>query len=191
MYGSILYSGAANIHLRRLVNLQSHIERSCSFVFQSLSHRRNAAIMGLVCRLLAGEGRGKLQTYCPQFYGNQTLCRSHCLYSWDPAEHLRFVNPCNFRTLDRFKCSWLATAADIWNGLPADLILQGKACGWRTILKDVQRCICTWFVQLYIYVCMRFITVKNYEFKKGSSKAVGSGKALALPDFPPSVHFCI
>ena len=60
-----------------------------------------------------------------------------------PAEHLRFVNPCNFRTLDQFKRSWLATAADIWNGLPADLILQGEACGWRTILKDVQRCICT------------------------------------------------
>ena len=49
--------------------------------------------MGLVCRLLAGEGRGNLQTYCPQFYGNQTLRRSHCLYSWNPAERLRFVNP--------------------------------------------------------------------------------------------------
>ena len=47
--------------------------------------------MGLVCRLLAGEGRGNLQTYCPQFRGNQTLCRSHRLYSWDLAEHLRFV----------------------------------------------------------------------------------------------------
>ena len=34
---------------------------------------------------------------------------------------------CNFKTLDRFKLSWLATAADIWNGLPANLILQGLA----------------------------------------------------------------
>ena len=142
-YGNILYSGAASTHLRRLDDLQSRIERSCSFVFQPLSHRRNAAIMGLVCRLLAGEGRGNLQTYCPQFCGNQTLRRSHRLHSWDPAEHLCFVNPCNFRTLYRFKRSWLATAVDIWNGLPADLILQGEACGWRTILKDVQRCICT------------------------------------------------
>ena len=57
----------------------------------------------------------------------QGLTKRKC--SWDPAEHLRFVNPCNFRTLDRFKRSWLATAADIWNGLPADLILQGEACG--------------------------------------------------------------
>ena len=55
---------------------------------------------------------------------------SHCLYSWDPAEHLRFVDPCNFSTLDKFKHKWLATAADIWNGLPADVILQGEASGW-------------------------------------------------------------
>ena len=81
--------------------------------------------MQLVCYLLAGEGHGNLQTYCPQFCDNQIHCRSHYLHSWDPAEHLRFVNPCNFRTLDRFKHSWLATAADIWNGLPANVILQG------------------------------------------------------------------
>ena len=49
------------------------------------------AIMGLVCHLLAGEGN--LQTYCPQFCGNQTLCRSHRLYSWDPAEHYVLLIP--------------------------------------------------------------------------------------------------
>ena len=56
-----------------------------------------------------------------------------------------FVNPCNFRILDRFKCmcSWLSTAVDIWNGLPADLILQGEVSGWCTILKDVQCCVYT------------------------------------------------
>ena len=99
--------------------------------------------MGLVCRPLAEEGCGNLQTYCPHFCGNQTLRRSHRVYSWDSAEHLRFVNPCNFRTLDRFKHSWLATAVDIWNGLPADLILQRGAYEWCTILKDVQHCVCT------------------------------------------------
>ena len=82
-------------------------------------------------------------TSSPQFYANQILRRSHRLYSCDPAEHLCFANPCNIRTLDRFKCYWLANAADIWNGLPADLILQGEDSGWHTILKDVQRCICT------------------------------------------------
>ena len=98
--------------------------------------------MGLVCHLLAGEGPTTLQTYCPWFCDNQIHRRSHCLPAWEPAEHLRFVNPCNFRTLDRFKRSWLATAADIWNGLPADMILQGGASGWHTILKEVQHSVC-------------------------------------------------
>ena len=124
-----------------LPNPHSPLTMDDTIIPKSFSHCRNATIMGLVCRLLAGEGRGNLQTYCPQFYGNQTLRRSHRL---DAAEHLRFVNPCNFRTLDRFKRSWLATAAYVWNGLlPADLILQGEVSGWRIILKDVQRCICT------------------------------------------------
>ena len=83
--------------------------------------------MGLVCHLLAREGHGILQTCCPQLHGNQTLHRSHRLYSWDPTEHLHFVNPCNFRTLDKFKHSWLAIAAGIWNELSADVILQGEA----------------------------------------------------------------
>ena len=64
--------------------------------------------MGLVCHLLAREGHGILQTYCPQLRGNQTLHRSHRLYSWDPAEHLHSVNPCNFRTLeDLGTAGWL------------------------------------------------------------------------------------
>ena len=71
------------------------------------------------------------------------LCMSHGLYSWDPAEHLHFVNPCIFSTMDKFKRSWLATAADIWNGLPANVILQGEASGWCIIWKDAQHCICT------------------------------------------------
>ena len=44
-------------------------------------------------------------------------------------QSLHFVNPCNFRTLDRFKHSWLATAAEIWNELLADLSLQEEASG--------------------------------------------------------------
>ena len=77
-----------------------------------------------------------------QFCGNQAHHRSHHFHSWDPAEHKHFVNLCNFRTLDRFKHSWLAAAAGIWNGLPADVILQGEAFGWCTVLKDVQRFMC-------------------------------------------------
>ena len=138
-YGNILYSGAANTHLCRLDNLQSRIEWTCSVTFQPLLQRRHAAIMGLVCHLLAGEGRGNLSTYCLQLCGAPILLRSHRLHSYDPAEHLHFVNLCNCKTLDRFKRGWLATATDIWNGLPADMILWGEVSGWCTVLKDIQR----------------------------------------------------
>ena len=139
-YSNILYSGATATHLRHLNNLQSRIEQTCSSVFQPLLSCWNAAIVGLVCRLLAGEGRGNLQTYCPQFCDiNQLPHRSHRLHFWDPAEHLRFVNPCNFK---KFRRSWLVSAVTIWNDLPADVILQGETLGWRAILKDTQCCIC-------------------------------------------------
>ena len=84
------------------------MEWSCSFVFQLLYHHQNATIMGLVCCVLAGDGHGNLQTYCVPVCDNQTLCRSLYLYTWDPAEHLRFINPCNFRILDRLSATdWL------------------------------------------------------------------------------------
>ena len=65
-YGNILYLGAAKTYLCRFDNLQSRIEQTCSVTFPPLSQRQQAAIMGLVCRLLAGEGRGNLPIYCPQ-----------------------------------------------------------------------------------------------------------------------------
>ena len=112
------------------------------FIFQPLSRRREVTVAGLVYCLLAGEGHGNLLVYCSQFCGNQTHCWSHRLHSWYPAGRLRFINPCDFKTLDRFKCSWLAAAPAIWNRFSADMILRGEAYGWHTILQEVQRCIC-------------------------------------------------
>ena len=64
----------------------------------SLHCYRNA---GLVCQLLAGEGRGNLQIYCLKFVTTTTR-RSQRLHSHDPVGCLRLRNPCNLRTLDRF-----------------------------------------------------------------------------------------
>ena len=139
-YGSILYAGAASTHLQRLDRLQSRIEQTCCSHFQSLLHRRNASIIGLVCRLLAGEGRGNLQNYCSLFCGAENTRRqSTCLHAWDPAAHLRFIDPTDFRTLDRFRRSWQVVAVHLWNTLPPDLLLTGATCGWRIILKQAQR----------------------------------------------------
>ena len=131
-YDNILYSGAATTHLCCLDALQSQIEwtRVCVYFCANLLRlslkiywyscivhllfnpflivERPAAIMGLVCHLLAGEGCRNLLNYCTQFCGNQTHRRSHRLHSWDPAGHLRLIDSCNFKTLDRLKHTQLA-----------------------------------------------------------------------------------
>ena len=66
-YGSILYSIAALSHLNCLDCLQAHVENMCGLTFPSLSAHRNASILDLTYHLLAGEGKGSLQSFCPTF----------------------------------------------------------------------------------------------------------------------------
>ena len=141
-YGSILYSSAAFSHLNRLDSLQTRVENMCGFSIPTLASRRNASILGFTCRLLNGEGRGNLQSFCPSFQA-ETLRSSRRLHSSDSASHLRFHNPINYRTLDRFRRSWQITVVDLWNLIPADLLLEGEKEGWRTVLRDIQKYICT------------------------------------------------
>ena len=70
---------------------------------EDFSHCPNAEIMGLVCHLLAVEGCTCLLPTCSFVVIMQAHHRFHRLHPWDPAEHFCFVNPCNFRALDRFK----------------------------------------------------------------------------------------
>ena len=100
-YGCVWYSGAAPTYLHRFDTLQTRTEHMSSFTFPSLYNRRSAAILGLVCWLLAGEGRSNLSTFCPKFVTIITR-RSQRLHNYDPVNHLRFKNPCDFRTLDCF-----------------------------------------------------------------------------------------
>jgi len=89
--------------------------------FPSLCDCRSAAIIGLVCRLLAGK-RGNLLTFCPNFVTNISR-RSQRLYDYDPASHLRFQNPCDFIR------GWQVTAVVCWNKLPADIFIMWRE-GW-------------------------------------------------------------
>ena len=115
-YGSILYSGAALSHLNRLERLQARVENMCGLEFPSLTTRRNALILGLTC-----------------------IRVSYRLHSSDPASHLRLQNPCNFHTLDRFHRSWQAVVVNLWDSIPADILLRGESDRWRTVLKDIQK----------------------------------------------------
>ena len=85
----------------------------------------------ITCRLLAGEGRGNLQSFCPEF--KISLRSSQRLHGFDPASHLRFQSPCNFRTLDRFRHSWQAAIIDLWDSIPPDILLQARSHKWMAV----------------------------------------------------------
>ena len=48
-------------------------------------------------------------------FQTEILRTSHRLHDSDSASHLRFHNPINFQTLDRFRRSWQITVIDLWN----------------------------------------------------------------------------
>ena len=66
-YGHLLYFGAAKGYLKRLDALQCRAASICHSTFPSLKSRRHATAIGLLCRLLDGEGRGDLQSFVPHF----------------------------------------------------------------------------------------------------------------------------
>ena len=81
-----------------------------------LSSRRQAAAIGVICRLFDGEGCGNMQTFYPQFVTYNT--RSSCLFIFDdPAKDYRLVIPdhwtdfyvaglCLLKHLKHFTADW-------------------------------------------------------------------------------------
>ena len=92
----------------------------------------------VVSLLVRGEEIYRI-SYCPLFRDvDNTRRQSTCLHAWDHAAHLRFIDPTDFKTLDRFRRSWQVVAVHLWNNLPPDLLLTGATCGWHAILKQAQ-----------------------------------------------------
>ena len=141
-YGHLLYFGAARGYLKRLDALQCRAASICHSTFPSLESRRCAAVIGLLCRLLDGEGRGDLQSFVPRFVTSAHRRSSRLNNLSDPAQALRLQNPIIFRTLDCYHRSWHSAILSIWNTLPANLLLQDHDMGWRSVLKALQCCCC-------------------------------------------------
>ena len=81
--------------------------------------------IGLICKLLDGEGQGNLQTFCPHFASYITR-RSFRLSILDNhAKDYRLAVPGNSWSLDHFLHSWHISAVNIWNTLPAFMLTDG------------------------------------------------------------------
>ena len=102
----------------------------CGVTFPSLTAYCNASILGLTCHLLAGVGRGNLLSFfCPQSKSSSSRT-SNCLHNFDPANHLHFQNPCNFRTF--FVKAGKQQLLLYW---PANLMLLGHSNEWRSFSR--------------------------------------------------------
>ena len=70
-YGNLIYWGAAEGYLEKLDRVQSSavsmLADSSAFFIPSLESRRQAAAVGLTCKLLDGQGRGALSEVQPVF----------------------------------------------------------------------------------------------------------------------------
>ena len=107
--------------MERLDALQCRAAGICHDNFPSLESRRYAAAVGLTSRLLDGEGRGDLQSFCPSFVTNIARRSSRLNDLSDPARASRLHNPVAFRSLDSIRRSWHAVISTIWDTLPANL----------------------------------------------------------------------
>ena len=64
-YSNVVFMGASATHLRKLDSVQKLAEKLCGTTFSSLSSRRNASSIGLLCKLQDLLCRDPLQSFCP------------------------------------------------------------------------------------------------------------------------------
>ena len=64
-YGNLEYMVAAPTHLQKLDRIQRAAEKLGDFKVESLESRRDASLVGLLFKLLDGDGRGKLNDFTP------------------------------------------------------------------------------------------------------------------------------
>ena len=82
-------------------------------------------------------GHGNLQSFLPQFVATVTR-RSSCLTDLsDPVWALILNSPITFNSFHRSLHGAIST---MWDTIPANLLLQDHATGWRSVLKCLQRC---------------------------------------------------
>ena len=117
--------------------------------------------MELLCCLLAGEGHGNLQTYCPQFCGNQTY---HSLIIFTPGTQLNIY----VVLIPVISEHWTDSSVVVWLQLWIfGMGFQLMWFSWERFLAGalcLKMCIVVYALDLYgCIICVwGFITVKYY-----------------------------
>jgi hypothetical protein len=114
-YGSLEYMVGAPTHLQKLDRIQAAAEKLGGFKLESLESRRDASLIGLLFKLLDGEGRGKLNEFKPMIENlNPTRKGRHT------ATGLQLKDQTNTKSLLGFERSIAGRAHKVWEKLPQE-----------------------------------------------------------------------
>ena len=133
-YGSLEYMVGAPTHLQKLDRIQAAAEKLGGFKLESLESRRDASLIGLLFKLLDGEGRGKLNEFKPMIENlNPTRKGRHT------ATGLQLKDQTNTKSLLGFERSIAGRAHKVWKKLPQELIMSKGEDQWQSLTKECQR----------------------------------------------------
>jgi len=133
-YGNLEYMAGAPTHLQKLDRIQIAAEKIGGFKLESLESRRDASLIGLLFKLLDGDGRGELDKFKPTIEEpNPARQGRHTVTG------LQIKDQTNTKSLLGFERSIARRAHRVWRKLPQELLLSKKEDKWQSITKECQR----------------------------------------------------
>jgi hypothetical protein len=149
-YGNLVYWGAANTNLGMLDKVQQSAislldDPEPSLLPCPLERRREAAAVGLLVKVLDGEGRGRVNELKPERMDpSQTpLRRSTRLAAAKAPPHHHQLRPApvhNSNSLETYRRSWGVRIPQVWNNLDYEVLHQQQHIeNFTPLRKQLQR----------------------------------------------------
>jgi hypothetical protein len=133
-YGNLEYISAAKTHLTKLDKIQAAAEKAGGFKVETLSSRREAALIGFVFKLLDGDGRGGLNEFVPELHTTKT--RSNKSGGHGLQIKRRFDSRDTTKAYDK---NIEGQTTTVWSKVPQEILKVGETNGWQKITKQCQR----------------------------------------------------
>ena len=133
-YGNLEYMISAPTNLQKLDRIQAAAEKLGNFQVETLESRRDASLIGLIFKLLDGDGRGQLEDFIPKVIDINPIKRNR-----GTITGLQLLDHTSSSSLLSFERSIVGHAPTVWRKLPQELLEKGLDTGWQTITKDCQR----------------------------------------------------
>jgi hypothetical protein len=112
-YGNLEYMMAATTHLQKLDRIQRAAEKLGNFKVESLESRRDASLIGLLFKLLDGDGRGKLNDFKPTIIDVAPARKGR-----HTTTGLQLEDKTNTKSLIGYERCIVGRATRVWRKLP-------------------------------------------------------------------------